>query len=171
MTPAAMEAEIESHAPVRHTGPRTDELPMAFTAWEFIRGALITYGLFLVFTGTMWIWLGIGAVIAIVYVAPFGFASLILVGSPAAFATGMLLRRELRTGVHLFWHGLVGFLAGGAGVLIALCIVGPGGSWLPLHLPDFSLLSGVWIIALIEAVLTIGAAMAGWTITSWIALR
>ena len=158
-------------ATVRHTGPRTDELPMAFTAWEFIRGALITYGLFLALTGALWIWLGIGAVIAIIYVAPFGFASLVLVGSPAAFATGMLLRRELRSGIHLFWHGLVGFVAGSAGVVFALCILGPGGSWLPLHWPDFSLLSGVWIIALLEALLTIGAAMAGWWITSRRALR
>ena len=156
----------EVRGPVVYTGPRTPELPMAFTAWEFIRGALITYGLFLAFTAVMWIWLGIGAVIAIIYVAPFGFASLILVGSPMALLTGMLLRREERSAVHLAWHGLVGLVAGGAGVVFALCILGPGGSVHELRLPDFSLLSGVWIIALIEALLTIGAAMAGWKITS-----
>jgi hypothetical protein len=155
----------------RHTGPRTDELPMAFTTWEFARGALIAYGLFLGFTAVVWIWTLIGVIVALYYVAPFGFASLILVGAPLAYLTGMLLRRETRTAVHLFWHGLVGLVAGGAGVVFALCIIGPGSSFTAPHVPDLSLFDGVWGIALVEALLTVGAAMAGWRITSKRALR
>jgi hypothetical protein len=143
---------------------------MAFTPWEFIRGALITYGLFVAFSAGAWIWIYvIGAIVAIAYVVPFGFVSLILVGIPLAYLTGMLLRREIRTWVHLAWHGLAGLIAGGAGVLFALCIVGPGGLWeiSAPHLPDLSLLAaGGWIIAIIEALLTVVAAMAGWRITS-----
>lgn len=155
-----------------HTGPRTDDLPMAFTAWEFCRGALITYGLFLAFTVIAWIWATpMASLVALFYTAPFGLVTLILVGAPLAYATGMLLRRERRTWVHRGWHGLVGLVAGGSGVVIALCILGEGGSVERPHLPDFSILSGVWIIALVEALLTVGAAMAGWTITSRKALR
>jgi hypothetical protein len=157
-----------------HTGPRTDELPMAFTTWEFVRGALIAYGLFLAFTAVAWIWIFvIGSIIAVAYVAPFGFASLILVGIPLAYLTGLLLRREIRTGVHLFWHGLVGLVAGGAGIVFGLCILGPDSAWAVSapHLPDFSLLASGWIIALVEALLTVAAAMAGWRITSRKALR
>ena len=154
--------------------PRTVQLPMAFTRWEFLRGALITYGLFLAFSAGAWIWIFvIGAIIAVMYVAPFGFASLILVGIPLAYLTGMLLRREVRTWVHLLWHGLVGLVAGGAGILLALCIFGPNGMWEVSrpHLPDFSVLADGWIIALVEALLTVGAAMSGWRITSRMALK
>lgn len=158
-----------------HTGPRTDELPMAFTPWEFIRGALLTYGLFLALTAVFWIWLTPWAsIIALCYVAPFGFASLILAGGPLALLAGMLLRRESSIGVHLLWHGLVGLVAGGAGVVFALSVTGPGGMWdlsSAPHLPDFSLLASVWIIAVIEALLTVGSAMLGWRYTSWKALR
>jgi hypothetical protein len=156
------------------TGPRTDELPMAFTAWEFIRGALLTYALFLAFTAVVWIWATpLASIIAIVYVAPFGLASLILAGAPLALLTGILLRRETRIAAHVLWHGLVGLLAGGAGVILALCVTGPGGAWqfATPHLPDFSLLAGVWIIALVEALLTVGSAMLGWRYTSWKALK
>jgi hypothetical protein len=156
-----------------HTGPRTDELPMAFTPWEFIRGALATYGFFLAISAGVWIWTLIGSLVALYYVAPFGFASLVFVGAPLALLTGTLLRRETRTGVHLLWHGLVGLVAGGAGVLFALCIVGPSDIWSfsAPHLPDFSLLAPVWILAVMEALFTVGAAMLGWRYTSRKALR
>lgn len=157
--------------PSPYTGPRTPDLPMAFTRSEFLRGAFITYGLFLASTAVVWAWTIIGVVVALYYVAPFGFASLILVGIPLAYLTGMLLRRELRTWVHLLAHSFVGLIAGGAGVVFALCIVGPGSAFSAPHLPDFSLLAGAWGIAVVEALLTVGAAMAGWRITSKLALR
>ena len=156
------------------TGPRTPELPMAFTAWEFIRGALLTYAFFLVSTAVVWLWATPWAsFIAVTYVAPFGLASLVLVGAPLALLTGVLLRRETSIVAHVLWHGFVGLIAGGAGVLIALSVTGPDGVWSfgPPHLPDFSLLASVWVIAVVEALLTIGSAMLGWRCTSWKALR
>ena len=165
---------VAEQAIIDHTGPRTDKLPMAFTEWEFFRGALIAYGLFLAFSAIAWVWIVIiGSIIAVIYVAPFGFASLVLVGMPLAYLTGTLLRREVRTWVHLFWHGLVGLIAGGAGIVFGLCIIGPESVWTisAPHLPDFSLLASGWIIALVEALLTVLAAMAGWRITSRRALQ
>ena len=146
--------------------PRTPELPMAFTWWEFIRGCLLTYGFFLLYSAGAWIWTLAGVLVAPIMVAPYGFASLILCGAPLAYLTGMLLRRELRTCVHLFWHGLVGLVAGGFGVFVALCIYDPSRLIGTPHLPDWGLLNGGWIVALIEALCTIGAAMTGWRITS-----
>lgn len=156
----------------RRTSPRTADLPMAFTMWEFVRGALLTYVFFLAFSAAAWIWTLFGVLFAPLYVAPYGFASLVLCGAPLAYLTGMLLRRETRTWVHLMWHGVVGFAAGGFGVLVALCVWG-GDIWefTAPHWPDWSLLDGAWIIAWVEALVTIGAAMLGWRVTSQRALR
>lgn len=154
-----------------HTGPRNDELPMAFTAWEFARGALIAYGLFVLCTAIFWLWTLIGVVVVLGYVVPFAFASLVLVGAPLAYLTGMLLRRESRTWIHLLWHAVVGVVAGVAGVFFALCIIGPGSSFTAPHWPDFALLQSIWILAEVEILLTVAAVMTGWRITSQIALR
>jgi hypothetical protein len=174
MTTTATETEVIPFATPQHTGPRTDELPMAFTAWEFIRGALATYGFFLASTAVVWVWATpFASLIALIYVAPFGFASLILVGAPLALLTGIVLRRTTATVAHVLWHGLVGLGAGGAGVLFALSVVGPNSMWefTSPHVPDLAMLASVWIIAVVEALLTVGSAMLGWRYTSRKALR
>lgn len=162
----------EPAAEFRITSPRTLDMPMAFTPWEFIRGCLLTYAFFLLFSAFAWAWTIYGVILAPVYAAPYGFASLVICGAPMALITGLLLRRETRTWVHLWSHGLVGFLAGGFGILVALCIL-DGDLWRigPPHLPDFSLLQDAWIIAFFEMLLTVFAAMAGWRVTSRRALQ
>lgn len=160
--------EPEGIAPPRpHTGPRTDELPMAFTTWEFIRGALIAYGLFLAFTAVGWIWGGpLASFFALVFAAPVALGTLLLVGVPLALLAGRLLRRVSAVPVHLTWFGTIGLLTGFAGVLLFLSVYDSRSMWTWPHAPDFTLLAAAPGLAIFQALLTVPSVMLGWRITS-----
>jgi hypothetical protein len=158
--------------PHRHTGPRTDELPMAFTAWEFVRGALIAYGLFLAFTAVGWIMFGpLASLVALIYAAPVGFATLLLAGAPLALLAGYLLRRVPAVPVHLAWFGAIGLVTGMTGVLLFLSVYDARTIWTWPHLPDLSLIAPVLWMPIFQALLTVPSVMLGWRITSKRALR
>ena len=154
---------------------------MAFTAWEFIRGALLTYVIFLPLTLIPFVvmfagglldsanlggWLdpevvGGMAALWVFMLAPavtWGFAAL-WPGALGALAIGLALRRESRLGAHLLAHcgwGLV------VGLLVAAFVLGlwPLGEGL----------------ANLPTVIGFGIAVAlasglGWQITAGLALR
>ena len=156
------------------TGPRTADLPMAFTPWEFARGALITYALFLGFTAVVWFWLSpIIGIIGALWAAPFALIALVLVGSPLALLAGVLLRRHRETLAHLVTHGVVGLVSGCAGIVIFLSLTAETSiyEYRAPHAPDWTQLDGVWWVAPIEVLITSAAAMVGWRITSRKALN
>jgi hypothetical protein len=154
------------------SGTRTDEFPMAFSAWEFTRGALIAYGLFLAFTAVGWIMFGpLASLMALFYAAPVGLATLILIGAPLALLAGLLLRRVPAVPVHLAWFGAVGLVAGTAGVLLFLSVYDAHSMWTWPHVPDLSIVAPVLWMPIFQALLTVPSVMLGWRITSKKALR
>ncbi|HWH26992.1 MAG TPA: hypothetical protein VNT53_10135 [Pseudolysinimonas sp.] len=135
---------------------------MAFTPWEFIRGALITYGLFL----ALMCFLSFG--VGLIYAIPFGLVTLLTVGAPLALLAGTLLRGVRHSWIHMFTHTLVGLISGCAGVfLFALWNVLFNG----VDVASFFSDSWSWPMYLVYAIITGPCAFFGWLITwrSWVA--
>lgn len=128
----------------RVLSPRTDAVPMAFTAGEFIRGALYAWLWFLLFStlalvpiGGMMSW------IALVYTGPWSVGALPL-GSPLAYGLGRVLQHNPSVPLHIAlfsafgafvgivttalavfapWSGLYGSLnAGYTYMIVAVCV-------------------------------------------------
>lgn len=146
--------------------PRTADLPMAFTPWEFWRGVLATYLAFLVLTVAVSVWwYVVGAFVAVTFAAPIAFVTTILVGAPLSLAVGMLLRRETWTSLHLAGHAIAGILAGFAGLTLYLSVTDGIWSWAAPHVPDFrELETFAWL--LVYPLLAPISAMWGWRFTS-----
>lgn len=163
---------------------RTPELPMAFSAWEFIRGALLAWLAFLLLAPIMFMLavaimgaaasFGDFAVSAVVFglmglitIFPWAIAALI-VGSPLAFLLGRSLRRVTRISVHLLLFAAFGLLLGVVASAVATPLINlsdapPTEYW-------ESILDSLHFI--IGAVLASAIAVPlGWWITAKLALR
>ncbi len=161
-----MSAVVESAQARTHSGPRTADLPMAFTAWEFLRGAIFTYVVFILATMTVSLWAYvIGAIYALVFAGPIALVTTILVGIPLSLLAGMLLRKVTATWVHLVAHAAAGVVAGFAGLSIYLGVTDGSLSWTTPHLPDYTIVADFWWI-LVYPALTPFCAMWGWRFTS-----
>lgn len=135
-----------------HTGrssARTAELPMAFTGWEFTRGALIAWGSFLVLYAPVMLALLLAPhvdtaltadsaatarfagremaqvpplmLFTYIYAVPFSIGAL-LVGGALAYAIGHSLRRVRHRGVHLAAFALLGLTVGAATTLLFIAL-------------------------------------------------
>lgn len=146
--------------------PRTAELPMAFTAWEFWRGVIATYVAFLVLTVmvSVW-WLIYGAIVAVTFAAPIAFVTTIIAGAPLSLVAGVLLRREPWHGAHYVAHAGAGAVAGAVGLTLYLTVTTDIWSWSAPHVPDFQdVATFPWL--LVYPLLTPVSAMWGWRFTS-----
>jgi hypothetical protein len=163
-------ADVETPRLQAAVGPRTADLPMAFTAWEFLRGAIFTYVSFVLATMAFSIWGFVwGVILAFVYAAPVAFVTTILVGIPLSFLAGMALRRVRATWVHLVAHAASGTIAGFAGLSLYLAVTRDIWTWSAPHWPDYTDVAAFWWI-LVYPTLTPFCAMAGWRFTSTRAL-
>lgn len=161
-----MTADIASSRPRTAPSPRTAELPMAFTAWEFLRGAIFTYVSFVLATMAFSIWGFVwGVIVALVFAAPIAFVTTILVGIPFSFIAGTSLRRVKTRWIHLAAHAAAGTIAGFAGLSIFLAVTQDIWNWSGPHWPDYSAVAGFWWI-LVYPALTPFCAMWGWRFTS-----
>jgi hypothetical protein len=161
-----MIAEIEAPRARTAVNPRTPELPMAFTPWEFFRGAIFTYVSFVVATMGFSIWGFVwGVIVAFVFAAPIAFVTTILAGIPLSFLAGMSLRRVRTTWVHLAAHAAAGTVAGFVGLSLYLAVTQDIWSWSAPHWPDYSAIADFWWI-LVYPALTPFCAMWGWRFTS-----
>ena len=153
-------------ATARYGNPGTAELPMAFTRWEFIRGALYTYVIFMVATVIASLWaLYFGVIYSIMFAGPIALVSTVLVGAPLSLLGGMLLRRTQRTATHLIVHAAAGTVAGALGLVVYLSVSTGIVTPTALHAPDFTAIDEFWWI-LVYPALTPFCAMWGWRITS-----
>jgi hypothetical protein len=161
-----MSAQVAVTTAPAAQNPRTAELPMAFTPWEFVRGAVFTYVSFVLATMAFSIWGFVwGVIVAFVFAAPIAFVTTILVGMPPSFLAGMLLRRVRTTWVHLAAHAGAGTIAGFVGLSIYLAVTQDIWSWSAPHWPDYSAVADFWWI-LVYPALTPFCAMWGWRFTS-----
>ena len=146
--------------------PRTEELPMAFTPWEFWRGVIATYLAFIVLTVTVSIWwLVIGAFVALTFAAPIAFVTTILVGAPLSLGVGMMLRREPAARYHYEGHAVAGVIAGFAGLTLFLTLTDGLWAWTAPHVPDFGDVAAFpWLV--VYPLLTPLCAMWGWNFTA-----
>ena len=149
--------------------PRNASRPMAFTAWEFIRGALGAYGIFMTLTAFFWLWMPLMSFVALFFAAPIALLTLLLVGAPLSLAAGVLLRPVRGVGWHLLAHGLVAAISGAAGIVIGLSVTRKS-SFSEPHLPDLAALDTALFPALAQAVITIPAVLLAWFLTSHLAL-
>lgn len=120
---------------------RTPELPMAFTAWEFLRGAAVAWVAFVVisvphvtitaatsalsqsnFVGNFLVALPasplMGWWIAIVVIVPWSFGALSTLGIPLAAVLGLLLRQVPNPRIHLLTFATLGAVIGLATTLV-----------------------------------------------------
>ena len=127
-----------------HVSPRTDAAPMAFTAGEFIRGAIYAWLWFLLFSTLAIVPIGgVMSWIALIYTVPWSVGALIL-GSPLAYGLGLFLQHNpsipshaasftafaaligiVTTSLAAFapWSGLQGSLnAGYTSLIVAVCV-------------------------------------------------
>lgn len=161
-----MSAAVESTPTRIPGGPRTADLPMAFTAWEFLRGAIFTYVVFILATMTVSLWVYVvGALIALIFAGPIALVTTILVGIPCSLLAGMSLRKVTATWVHLAAHVGAGVVAGFAGLSIFLGVTDNFFTWSSPHWPDYSSIKHFWWI-LVYPALTPFCAMWGWRFTS-----
>lgn len=101
--------------------PRTEAEPMAFTSWEFIRGAVTAWWLFLPILAVLHLFLGLGSLIVVVNALPWSLGALI-VFSPAAWLLGRMLRRTARVGIHLLAFAAIGAAIGAATTGVAVAV-------------------------------------------------
>jgi len=175
----------------RRPSPRTAELPMAFTGWEFTRGALTAWGLFLILFGPVMLGLLVvprlvllidamddpvtlrflthgpsqipqTVLLSYIYAIPSSMIA-VLVGGALAYAIGHSLRRVRHRGVHLAAFALLG-LAVGAGTTLLFIALTIGF--------DTPIVPALTVGAPIALAATTGLAVAlGWTCTVRRALR
>ncbi len=149
-------------APTR-VSPRTDAAPMAFTAGEFIRGALYAWLWFLLLSTLTFVPIaGPMSWIALVYTGPWSVGALIL-GSPLAYGLGRLLERSPSVLLHAALFTLFGALVGI--VTTAFAVSAP---WSGLH---GSLNPGYTIFIVAVCVSAAIAVPLGWWQTATRALR
>lgn len=146
--------------------PRTEDLPMAFTRWEFLRGVIATYLAFIASTAAVSVWwYVVGAIVAVTYAAPIAFVTTIFVGAPLSYAIGWSLRAVRSTAIHLAAHAGSGIVAGFAGLSIFLMVTDNIWTWSMPHPPDYTEVAKLWWI-LVYPLLTPFCAMWGWRFTS-----
>jgi len=175
----------------RRPSPRTVELPMAFTAWEFIRGALIAWVVFnlsaplvILAWGLLqtairgggvqaWASMPIVVVYTPMFAAPWSLGALLLIGAPMAFLLGTALRRISYRAIHLAAFGGLGLAVGAMTMIVWQWwwqIPQPGATITYLVVP------GPWdridwaMVALMAGVTATAVAFA-WRLTSTWALR
>lgn len=104
----------------RPRSPRNDQKPMAFTTWEFIRGAIVAWGGFLVLSTIAFApFMGFYALFALFYTVPWAVGALI-VGSPLAYGLGWVLQRSPSMLLHASLFTLLGAWIGVVTTAIAL---------------------------------------------------
>ena len=139
-------------APVRQVSPRTARRPMAFTAGEFIRGALVAFGwfyaLYVPAVGLLTLMSALVdspagpasdpsrllalaeviplSIIGLVWAAPASLVALATYGGGAALLVGLALRTSRRVWVHLTLYALIGVAVGAATPLLTFRIVSTG---------------------------------------------
>lgn len=146
--------------------PRTPELPMAFTRWEFARGVVATYLAFLVSTAAVSVfWFVVGSVVALTFAAPIALVTTVVVGAPLSLLAGLSLRAVPSTGTHLAAHAGSGIVAGFVGLTLYLSVTDGIWAWSAPHLPDYADVAAFpWL--LVYPLLTPLCAMWGWRFTS-----
>lgn len=104
--------------------PRTDAAPMAFTAREFLRGAISAWGWFIVFSTVAHIPLaGYYFWLVLFFIVPWSLGAL-LVGSPLAYGLGWGMRGIPSVPVHAAMFALFGAVV--AITTTALAVLLPG---------------------------------------------
>lgn len=169
--------------PSARYGVRTASEPMAFTAWELVRGATMAWVLFTVFAPITIVIIALGielwpggvdgtdavrafthgifgaTVIAVMYV-PWSLGALVVAGIPLAALLGRALRRTTQIATHLTCFAILGVLVGTAATLLAL------------QVHSLTPLDTGWAIIVTVNILGTGAASAGgWWFTASRALR
>lgn len=170
----------------RYTGAprRTSALPMAFSAGEFIRGALLAWLVFMLLAPIMFM-VAVAIIGAPASVGDFLFSAVFIalmgaftilpwavgalaIGSPLAFLLGRSLRRTGRISVHLLLFTAFGLLLGLVSAAVAVPVidaadVDTGGYWegvlAVLHFVVGAVLASTIAVPL------------GWWITARLALR
>jgi len=148
---------------VATSSPRTAAEPMAFTPWEFWRGAIHAWGWFLVistvaFVPVFFVW----ALYAFLTTVPWSIGALV-VFSPVAWAMGRLLRRIPRLLPHVLAFTLLGAVVGVVTTVVAFHTPGSG-----LTPENFG---SSWPIILVVCVSATIAVPLGWWISARRALR
>ncbi len=172
--------------------PRSEERPMAFTAGEFIRGALAAWGLFvlispfalagygtvgsLILTGRSDAeWIVPTLLISPMILVPYSLGALVI-GAPLALLLGLSLRRIRRRAVHIACFAGLGALVGAAATIVFtwMSTIPPSGVTVIHHVPPPTLgeriLGNGPMILLFAAVTALTVAL-GWLITATRALR
>lgn len=162
---------------------RTPELPMAFSAWEFIRGALLAWLAFLLLAPIMFMLavavIGVASfgdfvvsavlfgLMGVITIFPWAIAALI-VSSPLAFLLGQSLRRVTSISVHLLLFAAFGLLLGVVSAAVATPLINLSDA--PPSEYGESILDSLHFV--IGAVLASTVAIPlGWWLTARVALR
>lgn len=138
--------------------PRTDTEPMAFTGWEFFRGAVTAWWVFLPTLAVLHIWLGAWALIVVLNALTWSFGALVA-GAPLAWMLGRMLRRVPRVGIHLLAFAVLG------------AIVGVATTWVAIATMSGPRTTGVAVLAALHVIAATVAVGIGWWSTARRALR
>lgn len=143
--------------------PRTDAAPMAFTAGEFVRGALYAWGLFLGLSTLAFVPLFLSMFWLPLYVTlPWSLGAL-LIGAPIAYVLGRMLLR-----VHSLVVHVVAFTTFGAAVGVATTALAMAAEWTGLSQPSFT---GYAVPMIVVCAAATAAVPLGWWLTASRALR
>jgi len=179
---------VRVNATQRGRGLRTTEHPMAFTAWEFIRGALLAW-LFFVLLAPLAVTIGMTnpasitatfaylpmiLIIAPLYAVPWSAGALLALGVPLALVLGLLLRGVASVRLHLICFAALGAFVGGVTTVVQLwsrTIPQPGVTYYGDQPSVWDLLPGsVPLLVSMQLITAIGVTL-GWWITARRALR
>jgi len=177
----------------RLPSPRTSELPMAFTGWEFTRGALIAWLGFnllapLVIAGSGIVaglliphnsgigYAGATLVIAPMVLVPWSLGAVLILGAPLALVLGRALRGTTRRRTHRAAFAGLGAFVGAATTIVYTWYrsIPPAGVTITYHVspptPLDLILANWWMILLMAGTTATTVAL-GWRLTATWALR
>ena len=179
-----MSAPVAPAARYTRPSPRTTELPTAFTAWEFTRGALMAWFVFnLLAPFAVLAWGVVGSLLRgtdpglnsapfiLIYTpviaAPWSFGALLVLGAPLAVVLGLAMRRRAYSSAHLRAFTGLGALVGAVTTVAwqwwnwmprldrVVYMAGDGSLWAQLD----------WALIVLMAAVTAAAVANGWRFT------